>query len=217
MQTEKWTVWRRIRSYPIAKSLGSVISISLFFMAYFFVLEHPSFTPRTMPAFALDAQIPVLPWSAWVYFSLWFFICTPLALMMDRSVMLYYLYGSLTLSIIGLCIFYLYPTMVPAWDIDWSLYPTLEFLKNSDNAGNACPSLHVGFATFSGGWLVWLVRRIGLSPLWAVLATLWGVLIVLSTLTTKQHVLIDVIFGFILGAFVFWMNAMVVKRAQLAL
>ena len=186
-------------------------------MAYFFVLERPSFAPQTMPALPIDEWMPVLPWSAWAYFSLWFFICAPLALMMDRAVMLHYLGGALLLSIIGLGIFFFYPTAVPAWNIDWSLYPTLEFLKNSDNAGNACPSLHVGFATFSGCWLVWLIRRIGLPPIWVALTFIWGLVIIISTLTTKQHVLIDVIFGFLLGAMVFWANALVVKRTQLTL
>jgi len=215
MQTQNQTIGQRFRSYPIEKLLGPTIAITVFFVVYFYVLNHPSFASQDMPVLAIDHWLPVIPWSAWVYFSLWVFICVPQALMGDRQVMLYYLGGALLLSIIGLSIFFFYPTAVPVWDIDWSRYGSLEFLKSSDSAGNACPSLHVGFATFSGCWLVWLIRRLSLSPVWVVLSILWGLAIIVSTMTTKQHVLMDVIFGLLLGVLVFGVNVFFVKKAQL--
>ena len=215
MQATTNSVLRRVLSYPIEKFFGSTIAITVFFVLYFYILEHPTRPPQTMPILAVDQWVPVLSWTAWMYFSLWFFICIPLALMENRRVMLFYLGGALLLSIIGLSIFYFYPTMVPITETDWSRYPTLEFLKSSDNVGNACPSLHVGFATFSGCWFVWLLRKLRLSPLWVGLSILWGLAIMVSTLTTKQHVLVDVIFGFLLGGLVFWVNAYFVNRTQL--
>ena len=214
MQTQDQTVLQRILSYPIEKSVGSTIAISSFFVAYFYIVNEPLFTSQPMPVLQIDRWLPVISWSAWVYFSLWIFICIPQALMGDRRVMLYYLGGALLLSIIGLSIFLFYPTAVPVWDIDWSRYPVLEFLKSTDKAANACPSLHVGFATFSGCWLVWLIRRLNLSPVWGVLSILWGLAIIVSTLTTKQHVLLDVVFGILLGGLVFWVNVFFVKKAQ---
>lgn len=215
MQTEDQTVWRRIRSLPIEKSLGPTITITAFFVVYFYVLEHPFITSRLMPVLPIDLWVPVISWSAWVYFSLWVYICIPQALMVNRRIMLYYLGGAGLLSFIGLSIFFFYPTAIPVWEIDWSRYPALEFLKSADSAGNACPSLHVGFATFSGCWLVWLIRRLNLSPVWWILSMLWGVAIIVSTMTTKQHVLIDAIFGFVLGGLVFWVNMFFVNKAQL--
>lgn len=215
MQTQDLTVLRRIRSSSIEKSLGPTISITVFFVLYFYILEHPSSIPRLIPVLPIDLWMPVISWSAWIYFSLWVYICIPQALMVDRRVMLYYLGGAVLLSIIGLSIFFFYPSAVPAWEIDWSRYPTLEFLKNSDSAGNACPSLHVGFAMFSGCWLVWLIRRLGLAPVWGILSILWGLAIIVSTMTTKQHLFIDVIFGFLLGGLVFWVNIFFVNKAQL--
>lgn len=215
MQSQDQTVLRRIRSSPIEKSLGPTIAITVFFVVYFYILEHPSFSSRLMPVLPIDLWVPVIPWSAWIYFSLWVYICVPQALMVDRQVMLYYLGGAFLLSIIGLSIFFFYPTAVPAWEIDWSRYPALEFLKSSDSAGNACPSLHVSFATFSGCWLVWMIRRLRLAPVWGILSILWGLAIVVSTMTTKQHVLIDVIFGLLLGGLAFWVNISFVNKAQL--
>lgn len=215
MQIKEPTVWQRLRSHPIEKSLGPTISITIFFMLYFTILEYPSFPSHPMPVLPIDLWLPVISWSAWVYFSLWAYICIPQALMVDRRLMLYYLGGALLLSGIGLSIFFFYPTAVPAWDIDWGQYPALGFLKSSDSAGNACPSLHVGFATFSGCWLFWLARRLKLAPVWGVVSLLWGLAIIVSTLTTKQHVLIDAIFGFLLGGLVFGLNIFFVKKAQL--
>lgn len=215
MQTENLTVLRRIRAHPLEKSLGPTITITMFFVVYFFMLEHPFISPRLLPVLPIDLWMPVISWSAWIYFSLWVYICIPQALMVDRRVMLYYLGGAALLSFIGLGIFFFYPTAVPVWEIDWSRYPALEFLKSSDSAGNACPSLHVGFATFSGCWLVWLTRRLGLSPVWGVLSILWGVAIIVSTMTTKQHLFIDVVFGFLLGGLVFRVNIFFVNKAHL--
>jgi len=36
-----------------------------------------------------------------------------------------------------------------------------------------------------------------------------------STMTTKQHVFVDVFCGLVLGGLVFWINALFVKNARL--
>src|SRR5206468_1754507 len=46
----------------------------------------------------------------------------------------------------GLIIFYFWPTVVPAANIDWAAYPEVDFLKSMDASGNACLSLHVATA-----------------------------------------------------------------------
>jgi membrane-associated phospholipid phosphatase len=100
---------------------------------------------------------------------------------------------------IGLVIFYFWPTTVPMSDIDWALYPGVDFLKNLDAAGNAFPSLHVATAVFSGVWLQVLLRRFG-APRWTRwLNGLWCLGIVYSTLATRQHVAVDVAAGLLLG------------------
>jgi len=76
----------------------------------------------------------------------------------------------------------------------------VNFLKNLDASGNACPSLHVTTAAFSGIWLHHLLRRFG-APHW-ILAfnALWCIGIVYSTLATRQHVAVDVLAGLMLGS-----------------
>ncbi|MDP3616453.1 MAG: phosphatase PAP2 family protein, partial [Rhodoferax sp.] len=88
---------------------------------------------------------------------------------------------------------------VPAADIDWVQYPDVAFLKNMDAAGNACPSLHVATAIFSGIWLHHLLRRF-CAPLWLLSFNgVWCIGIVYSAMATRQHVAVDVLAGLVLG------------------
>src|SRR5690606_33794385 len=105
----------------------------------------------------------------------------------------------------------------PAFEVDWQQYPTLQFLKQSDTSGNACPSLHVAFAVFSGLWLQVMLRHLQVGRLWCWGNGLWCGAIIASTLTTRQHVLIDLICGAILGAFVFALNYRRARRRELEL
>jgi len=74
----------------------------------------------------------------------------------------------------------------------------MDFLKNLDASGNACPSLHVATAVFSGMWLHRLLLRFG-APLWMLVVNGgWCAGIVYSTLAIRQHVIVDVLAG--LGA-----------------
>lgn len=197
---------QRMLAQPWLKLVGSTVAISAFFVAYFHVLHHPVFQVRLVPVLTLDHAIPLVAGSAWIYFSLWVYICLPTGFMRTRQALGHYLLGAFSLGAVGLGIFFLFPSAVPAWDIDWSAYPILAFLKESDAAGNACPSLHVAFAVFSGLWLAAVMRSMQVGPGWHIANGIWALAIVISTLTTKQHVLIDVVCGIALGGLIYWLS-----------
>ncbi|MCC5835754.1 MAG: phosphatase PAP2 family protein [Opitutales bacterium] len=207
----------RITAHCILKGIGSPLAIGLFFVGYFFVLQNPIFPVRMVQVLAIDRWIPLLPWSVWLYFSLWAYVCLPQALMRELRPMGHYLLGATALSGLGLLIFVLSPTAVPAWGVDWSLYPSLAFLKEADASGNACPSLHVAFAVFSGLWIRSLIQRLAAHPNWHWINGLWCFGIILSTMTTKQHVFWDVLAGAALGGLVFALNYWWLKRSQVVL
>ncbi len=171
-------------------------------------------TVYEMPRIALDRWIPMIPWTIWLYFSLWVYICLPVALLARISELRRYLIGAVALSIIGLTIFLLAPTTVPDSGLEWEHYPVMAFLKQSDAAGNACPSLHVGFACFAFLWLHWTLRDMEASKAWLFLNSTWCVLIALSTITTRQHVVLDGIAGAFLGLLVGWANLRSAKRTK---
>lgn len=184
------------------KFFGSMGFIALFFGAYIFLLRHPSYPITFIPATAIDGWIDVQPWALPFYFSLWFYVSLPpMAMTSKEAIGRYGLWmGSLCLS--ALVIFYFWPTAIPPAQLDWTRYPELKFLEQVDAAGNACPSLHVATAVFSWGWLprqAWTS-----SPLWRSAHSVWGGLIVYSTLATKQHRLIDVLGGICLALLFLW-------------
>ena len=73
-------------------------------------------------------------------------------------------------------------------------------LRGVDAAGNAFPSMHVATATFTMLRLQDVWRRIGAPALIRIVNLTWCSAIVLSTLFIKQHVVLDVISGALLGA-----------------
>lgn len=183
------------------KLLGVPVFIMVFFAAYFLLLRFPAFGVTTMPLTAFDAAIPYQPASLVIYFSLWFYVSLAPAMLQDREELLFHGKAAGCMSFVGLGIFFLWPTTVP---LDASLRGVdaagLAWLKQVDSAGNACPSLHVAFAVFSGLWLdrVLVEMRLPAMVRWLNLA--WCLAIAYSTLSTKQHVLVDVIAGAALGA-----------------
>jgi membrane-associated phospholipid phosphatase len=181
------------------KSIGTTLFISLFFVAYFYLLKDPAYPPTVMPRTFLDHLIGFQPLALPIYLSLWVYVSLPPALLATRRELYGYGMAMAGTCLFGLIIFYFWPTAVPAAHIDWAHYPDVDFLKSIDASGNACPSLHVATATFSGIWLHHLLRRFG-APLWILLFNwVWCTGIAYSTLALRQHVAVDVLAGLMLG------------------
>ena len=181
------------------KSIGTTLFISLFFGAYFYLLKGPAYPITVMPFTLLDRLIGFQPLAMPLYVSLWVYVSLPPALLATRRELYGYGVAMAGTCLAGLIIFYFWPTAVPAADIDWARYPGVDFLKNMDASGNACPSLHVATAIFSGLWLHHLLRRFG-GPQWILIFNwMWCIGIIYSTLATRQHVAMDVLAGLLLG------------------
>lgn len=183
----------------LLKAVGTPFFIAVFFGAYFYLLKHPAYPITIMPTLWLDRVIGFEPRALLLYLSLWVYVSLPPAFLATRRELYRYAAAMAATCLIGLLVFYFWPTSVPTPDIDWTRYPEVHFLKNIDAAGNAFPSLHVATAVFSGWWLHCLLRRFG-GPNWVVaMNAMWGAGIVYSTLATKQHVAVDVFAGLALG------------------
>lgn len=199
------TEWlRELRARYLAhwafKAVVITSFITLFFVAYFHLLEHPRQPVTTIPLVAVDRWIPFQPWAFWPYVSLWFYVVLGPALLRGTREMAVYAQAVALLTLVGFAFFFLCPTAVPPAMIDWTKYAGMGLLKRVDASGNACPSLHVGFAVFTLIWLERLLRRLG-APRMVRLANIgWCFAIVYSTLATKQHVAIDALVGGELGA-----------------
>jgi membrane-associated phospholipid phosphatase len=189
---------RMVAHWPL-KAVGTTLFLTLFFNAYFAVLHNPHQTPAMMPLTVVDQWIPLSVLAFPFYVSLWVYVSLAPAFIANRRTLLVFGLWMGALCITGLLLFWLFPTTIPPTGIDWSHYPQIQFLKGIDSTGNACPSLHVATAVFSALWLFRLLRVAG-APCWLLsLSTLHCLLIVWSTLSTRQHVFVDVVAGALAG------------------
>ncbi len=191
---------RRLITLMPYKAVGTTVFMTLFFVAYLHLLHHPAHPVTMMPLTPIDHWIRFEPWSLLIYLTLWVYVSLAPALIESKRVLFGYAAAIGGVCVIGLVIFWLWPTAVPAPQIDWARYPGFGALKNVDGTGNACPSLHVATAVFSGFWLHRLLR-LSRAPSWLLIFNaLWCAAIIYSTMATKQHVFLDVAAGVVLGA-----------------
>ncbi len=183
------------------KTVGISGFMALFFTGYFHLLRHPVEPPTTMPLTALDHAIGFQEWAALPYVSLWLYVGIVPGLFLRVRELLAYGAWAAAMSLAGLACFWLWPTAVPPWPgaAGADASGLMALLRGVDAAGNACPSLHVAAAVFSALWLQRLVPEIGAGAGAAALNWGWAALIVYSTLAIKQHVVLDVLAGALLG------------------
>jgi membrane-associated phospholipid phosphatase len=189
----------RLLTWWPAKMIGTTFGMAAFFVVYFWLLRHPLHVPAPVPLTVVDRLVGFCPAALPLYLSLWIYVSLAPALLVDRRELVSYGLAAIGLSVIGLGIFFLWPTAVPPPDVDWSQHPSFAWLKSVDAVGNACPSLHVAFAVFTAVWLDRLGRQMGEGCLVRALNWLWCLGILYSTIATRQHVSLDVLAGAALG------------------
>jgi hypothetical protein len=192
-------IGRLLVVWPL-KVIGTPLFVGLFFVAYFWILRHPAHPLVLMPVTGLDRligfQIAALP----VYLTLWLYVSLPPALLAGLRELVTYGVVVAVMCFFALACFVLWPTAVPPSLLDDRSGAGIGLVAGIDASGNACPSLHVAAALFSGVWLDRLFGRIGAPALLRFLNGLWCAGIIYSTMATKQHVVYDVLGGLVLGA-----------------
>ena len=198
-QRWKADIGLRLRRMLALKLVGVTAFTWLFFIGYFHLLQHPMHPVMVMPLTALDHLVPFQPQALFAYLSLWVYVGTAPGLQLRFIELVVYGLWVGALCLAGLACFYFWPTQVPPLAIDVSGFPGFATLQGVDAAGNACPSMHVAVAMFTVIRLEDVLRRAG-APAWLRLINrLWFIAIALSTLMIKQHVVLDVLAGALLG------------------
>jgi membrane-associated phospholipid phosphatase len=196
----------RMRRLLWLKAISISVFMWAFFVAYFHLLRHPAYPIIEMPLTALDRAITFQPAALVPYVSLWLYVgIAPGLLLSFRQLVVYGLWNAV-LCLTGMAFFYFIPTAVPplVQGPDLATHPAFAMLQGVDAAGNACPSLHVATAMFAAIWVNHLLRGVGAPRLLRALSAAWFVLIVYSTLAIKQHVVLDVLAGLLLGMVFAW-------------
>lgn len=164
---------------------------------------------RLLPLSALDEWIPFWPWTVWIYGTATWAVFLGWAIVPSR-LEARRMWASIALaSVFCATVFIVFPTTYPR-----TLYPTpddgtwtaleLADLRAADTAANCLPSLHVALAA--------LMALSGISfpftgrahRALSALCVTWGTLVALATLTVKQHYVVDVPSGALVGALAWW-------------
>ncbi|MEO5862950.1 MAG: phosphatase PAP2 family protein, partial [Burkholderiales bacterium] len=190
----------RLGAHMLLKCVGTTAYMSLFFFAYFHLMQNPNSAVTVMPVTAIDELIPFQPLALIPYVTLWLYVALPAALILYRRELIGYGWWIGGLCVAGLVCFYFWPTTVLLPTQEWSKHASFNILQGVDAAANACPSMHVAVAVFSAFWLDRILRDIDAPGTMRALNLMWFVAIAYSTMAIKQHVFIDVVAGLALGA-----------------
>lgn len=181
------------------KTVGISAFMWLFFIGYFELLRNPAYPVTQMPLTPLDALVPFQPGWLPVYLSLWFYVgIAPGLLLTVRELVIYGLWAA-AMCLVGMSFFHFLPTAVPPLGIDVSGEPGFALLQGVDATGNACPSMHVAASMFSAVWIDRLLRNIAAPQASRAANVAWLVAISYSTVAIRQHVVLDVAAGALLG------------------
>jgi membrane-associated phospholipid phosphatase len=151
---------------------------------------------------SLDNKIPFLPWTISIYYWIYILIFLPIFTIRDFelfiSVAKAYLFGIM----ISLFTFLVFPVTIqrpelinPKNFFEWWVWINYTI----DKPTALFPSMHVSNAILSALAVFHWSKKIGYPAL------LFSIMICLSTLTVKQHFIVDVIAGFILAISAYWL------------
>lgn len=162
------------------------------------------FTPQLLPMSWFDNAVPFIPETVWIYTSEYYLFLTVYLLCKDMENLNRYAYAFLAQQTISVIIFWLWPTTYPRdlfplpQDLDGLTYYVFSSLRMADNPASCAPSLHVSSVYLSS--YMFLKEQRGKFPFFFF----WATAIAITTLTTKQHYLIDVVTGFLMSVTIYW-------------
>jgi membrane-associated phospholipid phosphatase len=197
------TLLRRfIAEWKIKACLGGILAL-VFWAGYFALERRLTIRAAVMPTSRLDDVLPLMPSAAWVYVSQ--FLTTPLILWLapTRRTVLACCGGVAIMACLCFSAYFLWPTAVERAEAMTGRNIAYDLVIKLDQPRNACPSLHAGFAIFLAGcawftqWSRW--RRIINGGVWFLTAA-----VLLATLLIKQHVVIDLLAGGVVGIGSYW-------------
>ena len=185
--------------YPLGAVVG-VITIFLYVTSNHYHL----FEPMLLPMSGIDRIVPFMPNTVWIYTSEYFYFVVIYIFVKDFENANKFLYSFMALQIISVLIFWLWPTTFPRGnfplpeDLNAVTYWLFSSVRTADTPANCAPSLHVS-SCYLCSFIYLDDQR---EKFWFFF--LWACAIAASTLTTKQHYLIDVVLGFLMAVIVYW-------------
>ena len=187
------------------KYVAGSLMYGLGYSLYYITNHYPVNIPQPLPLTWVDQNCPFLPYSVLIYISEYFFFAFVYILLSSYDNINRYLYSFFLLQAVSCFVFVVYPTVYPrelfpiSAELPGWLQWTWGWLRMQDAPTNCFPSLHVSSVYLSA--FAFLSDRQH-KLFWPFF--IWATAIALSTLTTKQHYLADIISGITLSIFFYW-------------
>ena len=162
---------------------------------------------------ALDDKIKVFAPAVIIYvlsYLQWAYALRQLSIQSDTKMVHQYCLAIIIGSLIGMFIFIIYPTAIHIKPLnDNSLCARLlNFIYSIDYGSECMPSFHTMCSTFS----CFILKGCNLNKKTRINNYLFTILVLLSLLLTKQHVLIDIPTGFILALFSLYLSKQIISH-----
>lgn len=155
------------------------------------------FPPRQLWWTPVDAAVPFLPGTVWIYFSDYVLVAAAFMLQMGWPEVRRYVKTYFALLAVGAFVHLFWPTVFPReWfplDGGSASARALASLRGVDAATSCLPSMHVA-GSYLAAFALWRHRPAVFGGF-----LLWATAVAASTLTTKQHYLVDIFAGVFLA------------------
>ncbi|MGE0615196.1 MAG: phosphatase PAP2 family protein [Bacteriovoracia bacterium] len=167
------------------------------------------FEPAMLPMWWIDRVTPLVPDTIWIYLSEYALFPLAFLQLKDRKSMNLFCYCLLVLQTFSVLIFWFFPTTYPR-----DLYPltgnenmftywVFSTFRSLDTPANCLPSLHVGSCYITSFVFLQDPSPAARKKFWAFF--LWATAVAITTLTTKQHYIVDCFAGLGCAAAVYWL------------
>lgn len=191
--------WEKISVYhPLARNF--IANLTLFLVGlpgYLLTNEFMYREGRPGIEMGFESQIPLLPWTVFIYYWIYVMVFTPIFFVRDLNLLKAGARAFLTGIIVCIACFIVIPmkmnrpvlSSAPGNFFDWWLY----WNYTIDKPSALFPSMHVTNVFLVAFITLRFSKKVGIPSLLA------AILISISTLTIKQHYFSDVIAGFVLA------------------
>jgi membrane-associated phospholipid phosphatase len=190
---------QRISFWP---KLVIATGASLVNAVLYLVPNHVQLRPaRQLPWTALDAAVPFVPATLWIYFSDYLLVASAFLLCRDWTEVRRFVRAYFALLVVGSAVHLLWPTTFPRDGFpvsgDGITVTAFRILRQIDLPTSCLPSMHVA-SSYLAAFSLWR-HRPSVRAVWLA----WATAVAVSTLTAKQHYLVDVVAGLGVAA-AFW-------------
>jgi hypothetical protein len=191
----------RIRSRLSWKCVGAIAYV-LTFAIYLLIQRHGQDRAIVIPWTVFDLAIPVIPGLLVVYVLQLILAPLPFLFISKGSDWLRAAATFTAVAAVCMACHWFLPTRLQAWA--FAPGSALGWLDSVDGRGNACPSLHAACAIVS----LMLCHGLAGVPRWAiVLSWLWVMVMLIACISLRQHTVIDLVVGLLIGGVGAWISA----------